>query len=152
MVDSAVFEQVIGEFVDMLLFVLAGEHGDDEVEVADGVAGAAKGTGGSGFLDVGRFEDVFAKLFGGGFDGVDAEAAGGAFENFAGFDDVFFGARAKTGKVAKFFFAGEFSTSATVAAPKAFQRKATFFGPKDWRVRTSRRVGGYFVRSLARRE
>src|SRR2546425_5369071 len=41
-----------------------------------------------------------------------------------------------------------FSTSATVAALKFFQRRATFLGPRDCRLRSSRSVAGYFFQKF----
>ncbi len=145
LVDGAVLEEVLGKFVDVLLFVLAGEHGDDEVEVADGVARAAEGAGGGSFFDVGRFEEVFAELFRGGFDGIDAEAAGGAFVNFAGFDDVFFGACAEAGEVTEFFVAGEFFDVGDGGGAEGFPEEGDLFraqGLEAQDLEKSRRIFG----------
>lgn len=148
LVDGAVFEEVIGEFVDVLLLVFAGAHRDDEVEVADGVAGAAERTGGSSFFNIGRFEDVFAELFGGGFDGIDAEAAGGALENFAGFDDVFFGARAEAGEVAEFFFAGELFDVGYGGSAESFPEEGDFLWPEGLEAEDFEKGGRIFGAKL----
>ena len=84
---------------------LAGGAGDEEVEVADGLAAAAEGAGGGDLVDAGEFADEGGDAFGVVAGLVDAEAAGVSavvLDAFEELGDEFFAHAGELGEVAGF--------------------------------------------------
>src|ERR1700683_2582111 len=88
LIDPGVFQEVLSEGLDVLLFFAAGTHGYEQIDIADGVATAPKGArGGDRLYCRGRLRQfgmrkVGRELLRFVFCRADFEAAGGALRRF----------------------------------------------------------------------
>ncbi len=70
--DARKFQNVLGYGFDILGLVVAGAHGDQQIEIADGFFEAAERAGGGDFFDgFAGGEDVLAEFFSDGVAGAD---------------------------------------------------------------------------------
>src|SRR5437879_6540622 len=103
--------RIFGDIIDGFLassFGAAGLAGDKDVEVADGVAASAQGSGGRDFVDTLELLDVGGEFFALDLGDVDEEAAADAAIIFDGFDELGLVLLAHAWKFADFSFAGKF--------------------------------------------
>src|SRR5579864_1925968 len=110
--------RIFGDIVDGFLasgFGAAGLAGDEDVEIADGVAASAQGSGGSDFVDALELLDVGGEFVALDLGCVDEEAAADATIVFDGFEEFGLVLLAHAGKFADFSFARKFLDTIDVA-------------------------------------
>ena len=149
--DARILQNVLGDRVDVVLGVVAGPHGEQQVEIADGFAAAPQRARGRDRLDRSHAFRYMRRT-------VAASSSAMLMPDARGTRKILELLRAlrmfcslfspKPGMSRSFSSRASFSTSATVAQPEIFQRNATFLGPSDCSSSSSRMRGRIFLQQL----